>query len=56
MDGYFGPDCRPCPFPYFGNGCTSICNCIEGEQCHHILGCKKTQGTFMFEGPIQTHL
>ncbi|XP_078324892.1 uncharacterized protein LOC111104243 [Crassostrea virginica] len=46
IDGYFGIDCRrPCPFPYFGNSCSSICNCTDGEQCHHILGCTKPQGS-----------
>ena len=56
MDGYYGIDCRSCPSPYFGKDCTSICNCIDGEQCHHIFGCTKTQGTFMFDGPIETHM
>ena len=56
MVGYFGTDCRSCPFPYFGKDCLYGCNCIDGEQCNHILGCTKTQGMFMFDGPIETKL
>ncbi|XP_078318017.1 uncharacterized protein LOC111102783 [Crassostrea virginica] len=43
-DGYYGLKCRlRCPFPHFGEGCVLACNCSK-ELCHHVHGCKTTQG------------
>ncbi|XP_078321842.1 uncharacterized protein LOC144621834 [Crassostrea virginica] len=43
-NGYFGINCEfPCPFPSYGFGCQSICNCRK-EDCHHMYGCRYSFG------------
>jgi hypothetical protein len=45
--GYIGLHCKkPCPFPDFGKGCQSSCNCSE-DQCNHVKGCLDN-GTVMW--------
>lgn len=37
--GYHGKDCtQKCIYPFYGEGCQSICACLENE-CHFSRGC-----------------
>lgn len=36
--GFYGPDCRKCPFPSYGDDCQSICGCPT-TACNHVTGC-----------------
>lgn len=38
--GFYGLllKCKKCPYPSFGEGCQSTCNCTK-ERCNHVAGC-----------------
>ena len=34
-----------CTIPYYGQNCTSVCQCGQGSnQCHHVTGCVCNDG------------
>ncbi|XP_022291883.2 uncharacterized protein LOC111103134 isoform X2 [Crassostrea virginica] len=45
MDGYTGVNCStPCPDSFYGQGCLLSCSCSI-DLCHHVYGCRISQGT-----------
>lgn len=39
-EGFYGnqPICQECPYPTYGAGCQSNCDCDQ-ELCNHVKGC-----------------
>lgn len=39
-DGFYGlpTRCKICPYPSYGAGCQSYCECKQ-ESCNHVTGC-----------------
>uniref|UniRef100_A0A8W8MMI2 Uncharacterized protein n=1 Tax=Magallana gigas TaxID=29159 RepID=A0A8W8MMI2_MAGGI len=39
-DGFYGlpTRCKKCPYPSYGAGCQSYCDCKQ-ESCNHLTGC-----------------
>lgn len=53
-NGYTGLSCEiKCPFPSYGIGCQSECNCID-KACDHVKGCtQSSRGIYASSCSIQ---